>query len=97
MVNNKNKSGDNLREYSRLNISFDVNVDSGEGGTIKMSTRDMSDGGLFLKAEKSHLTVGSTVDVQVMGAIGGGEAAPIVKMQVRWIGCDGYGLEFIGG
>ena len=86
-------SGTERREHIRTALSAKVKVVHGELGEFVFSTRDISDGGVFVvvDAEPFAPEIGDRVTVQVQGLP---VPAPILQMVVVRKTNDGYGLQF---
>ncbi|MEE3170606.1 MAG: PilZ domain-containing protein [Pseudomonadota bacterium] len=86
-------SGTERREHIRTAMSAKVKVVHGELGEFVFSTRDISDGGVFVvvDAEPFAPEIGDRVTVQVQGLP---VPAPILQMVVVRKTNDGYGLQF---
>lgn len=85
-------SGDR-REHSRTAMNAAVKVSHETHGEFVFSTRDVSDGGVFIVVEDAPYTpaLGDEVSVQVQGLP---VPAPILKMLVVRETNDGFGLQF---
>lgn len=81
------------REYLRTAMSAKVSVEHARFGRLVFSTRDISDGGVFIVADNDEypLELGDEVKVQVQGLP---VPAPVLDMVVVRITVDGYGLQF---
>ena len=80
------------REHPRNPLSVKVRISHPTIGTVVVSTRDLSDGGVFLVTDGSKLPpLGSVVDGQVQGPM---ENPPVVKMKIVRIESGGIGLAF---
>ncbi|WP_375191389.1 PilZ domain-containing protein [Marinobacter sp.] len=86
-------SGTERREHIRTAMSAKVKVVHGELGEFVFSTRDISDGGVFVvvDAEPFAPEIGDRVTVQVQGLP---VPAPTLQMVVVRKTNDGYGLQF---
>lgn len=86
-------SGTERREHIRTAMSAKVKVVHGELGEFVFSTRDISDGGVFVVVDTEPFApeIGDRVTVQVQGLP---VPAPILKMVVIRKTNDGYGLQF---
>lgn len=85
----------NRRKHLRMSIVLDVELNHPELGSEACKTKDLSDGGLFIKTEQADtLTVGQEVAVRLKATLGDGKNAPQVPMIVRRVTEDGIGLEF---
>lgn len=74
-------------------MSAKVKVSHGQLGEFVFSTRDISDGGVFVVVDNEPFTpeLGDKVEVQVQGLP---VPAPVLDMVVVRITNDGYGLQF---
>ena len=83
----------NRREHSRLPLSIDVKISHPLFGEKVVTTKNFSEGGLFILAEPSELPpVGDFVDGQVQGMA---DEAPIVRMKIVRMEGDGLGLQYV--
>lgn len=85
--------GNDRREHIRTAMSAKVKVVHEELGEFVFSTRDISDGGVFVVVDTEPFTpgLGDKVTVQVQGLP---VPAPILEMVVVRETNDGYGLQF---
>ncbi|MBS8239329.1 PilZ domain-containing protein [Marinobacter lipolyticus] len=85
--------GNDRREHNRTAMSAKVKVRHGTQGEFVFSTRDISDGGIFIVVESDPFepTIGDRVEVQVQGLP---VPAPILEMVVVRRTNDGFGLQF---
>lgn len=83
------------REHIRTALNAKVKVTHDALGEGVFSTRDISDGGIFVVIEDSGFTpeVGDVVTVQVQGLP---VPAPELTMVVVRKSNDGFGLQFAG-
>lgn len=81
------------REYLRTALSAKVRVTHAEFGTQLFSTRDISDGGIFIVMADEPFSpgIGDRVQVQVQGLP---VPAPVLDMVVVRKTNDGFGLQF---
>ena len=88
-------SGNERRVHNRTAMSAKVKVTHESLGEFVFSTRDISDGGVFIviDAEPFEPEIGDRVQVQVQGLP---VAAPVLEMVVVRKVNDGYGLQFAG-
>lgn len=86
-------SGSDRREYSRTAMSAKVKVRHDTQGEYVFSTRDISDGGVFIVVDQEPFVpqVGDRLTVQVQGLP---VPAPELRMVVVRKTVDGYGLQF---
>ena len=85
--------GNDRREHIRTAMSAKVKAVHEELGEFIFSTRDISDGGVFIVVDTEPFApnLGDTVTVQVQGLP---VPAPILEMVVVRKTNDGYGLQF---
>ena len=85
--------GNDRREHIRTAMSAKVKVVHEELGEFIFSTRDISDGGVFIVVDTEPFApnLGDTVTGQVQGLP---VPAPILEMVVVRKTNDGYGLQF---
>ena len=88
--------GNDRREHIRTAMSAKVKVVHAEQGEFIFSTRDISDGGVFIVVDTEPFTpsLGDKVTVQVQGLP---VPAPVLEMVVVRKTNDGYGLQFDPG
>ncbi|HLT14762.1 MAG TPA: PilZ domain-containing protein [Marinobacter sp.] len=81
------------REHNRTAMSAKVKVVHQQWGEFVFSTRDISDGGVFivLGEESFDPSIGDKVTVQVQGLP---IPAPVLEMLVVRRTVDGFGLQF---
>lgn len=81
------------REHLRTALSAKVKVTHAEFGTQLFSTRDISDGGIFIVMADEPFSpgIGDRVQVQVQGLP---VPAPVLDMVVVRKTNDGFGLQF---
>ncbi|AHI28012.1 PilZ domain-containing protein [Marinobacter similis] len=86
-------TGIDRREYIRTAMSAKVKVVHPELGEFMFSTRDISDGGVFIivDADPFEPNIGDTVTVQVQGLP---VPAPVLEMVIVRRTNDGLGLQF---
>lgn len=85
--------GSDRREHIRTAMSAKVQVTHPQLGVFVFSTRDISDGGVFIDVEEQEFVpkVGDRVAVQVQGLP---IPAPVLDMVVVRKTPEGYGLQF---
>ncbi len=85
--------GSDRREHIRTAMSAKVKVTHSQLGEFVFSTRDISDGGIFIDVEEQQFEpgVGDRVAVQVQGLP---IPAPVLEMVVVRKTPEGYGLQF---
>ena len=82
------------RKDSRLGIKLEVELKTQEQ-ELALETRDLSNSGVFLRAEEVSLpTEGSIVELRIKQPLGDSEP-PLVKARVVRIDKDGIALAFI--
>ena len=80
------------RKYERLPLSAKVKITHPAIGSVMVWTKDLSDGGVYLITNDIKLPpIGSVVEGQVQGSM---ESAPVIKMKIVRVECDGVGLQF---
>ncbi|MAZ06520.1 MAG: pilus assembly protein PilZ [Halomonas sp.] len=86
-------AGNDRREHMRTAMSAKVKLVHEELGDFIFSTRDISDGGVFVVVDTEPFAprVGDRVTVQVQGLP---VPAPVLDMVVVRKTNDGYGLQF---
>lgn len=84
---------DDRRVYCRTAMSAKVKVNHEALGEFVFSTRDISDGGVFIVVDNEPfaLELGDKVKVQVQGLP---VEAPVLDMVVARKTVDGFGLQF---
>lgn len=87
----------NKRRHERYPLTVEVElVDSATGKSV-VQTKDLSDGGLFLRlGAKPWPSIGSVVTVRV-SETGYGAAPPLLRARVVRVAAEGIGLEFLLG
>ncbi len=86
-------AGNDRREHMRTAMSAKVKLAHEELGDFIFSTRDISDGGVFVVVDTEPFApeIGDKVTVQVQGLP---VPAPVLEMVVVRKTNDGYGLQF---
>ena len=86
-------AGNDRRIHSRTALSAKVKVTHESLGEFVFSTRDISDGGVFIviDTEPFEPTIGDQIQVQVQGLP---VPAPVLEMVIVRKTIDGYGLQF---
>lgn len=83
----------NKRRHQRTNLRCKFKIWNSTLGEALVTTRDISDGGVFLILDSSiFLPVGARVSGQVQGLMAD---APVVEMEVVRIESTGVGLRFV--
>lgn len=81
------------RKHIRTPVSIKVRIWNETIGSVVLSTRDVSDGGVFLITEGAPIPpVGTVVEGQVQGPV---EDLPVVKMEIVRVEPTGVGLRFV--
>lgn len=81
------------RQYIRTAVNIKVRVWHETIGTVMLTTRDVSDGGVFLITEGAPIPpVGTMVEGQVQGPV---DDLPVVRMEVVRVEPTGIGLRFV--
>lgn len=81
------------RRHPRIPMKARVKITHPSFGELIASTRDISDGGIFLETEGHDMPpVGTVIEGQVQGLTGD---APILKMEIMRSLPEGIGLRFI--
>lgn len=85
--------GNDRRIHNRTAMSAKVRVTHDELGEFVFSTRDISDGGVFVVVDTEPFvpSIGDKVQVQVQGLP---VPAPVLDMVVVRKTIDGFGLQF---
>lgn len=85
--------GNDRRIHNRTAMSAKVRVTHDELGEFVFSTRDISDGGVFVVVDTEPFapSIGDRVQVQVQGLP---VPAPVLDMVVVRKTIDGFGLQF---
>lgn len=88
-------SAEDRREHIRTALNAKVSVTHPEFEPRLFSTRDISDGGIFIVVEDDFSpAVGDRVQVQVQGLP---VPAPVLEMVIVRKTVDGFGLQFEEG
>ena len=84
---------DNKREHKRTPLKVQLRIDHPVHGTLLVTTRDISDSGVFVVIDEAQslLQIGEVVSGQVQGLP---IPAPVVQMQVVRFEPSGVGLIF---
>lgn len=91
--NPSNQNGISQRQDNRTPMKCQIKVSHPSIGDVIVSTRDISDGGVFLLTENIDMPpVGTVVQGQVQGM---GETAPIIQMKIVRMEPAGVGLKFV--
>lgn len=84
------------RKHLRIGLGVDIELTMPGHDPITVRTRDISDGGLYLVLDETHMPpVGSEVTVQLKNQLGDGEEPPTNRARVVRHEPDGVGLEFL--
>ncbi|MHB8346806.1 MAG: PilZ domain-containing protein [Acidiferrobacterales bacterium] len=85
------------RRYERYAMSLEVEVSYPEADKLTLSTKDISDGGVFLyMPNQPRPPVGTIMHLKLRGLLGG-EEPPVVQVKVVRVTSDGVGLQFVTG
>ena len=80
------------RQHRRTPMSAPVKLTVGDSGSLDVTLRDLSEGGVFLKiGDAPPPPLGSLVTVQVQGL----PDAPLVQARVVRVEDEGIGLMFL--
>lgn len=89
----KQPSGSNQRQHQRTPLRCKFKIWHDSIGEVVVSTRDISDGGLFLITDEVPIPpIGSVLRGQVQGIMAD---APVVVMEIVRLEPGGIGLRFI--
>ncbi|VAW59252.1 hypothetical protein MNBD_GAMMA11-2618 [hydrothermal vent metagenome] len=84
------------RKHLRIGLVVEIELTTPELGCINVSTRNISDGGLYLILDDIQLPcVGTEVKVRLKNQLGDGEEPPINRAKVVRHEPDGIGLVFL--
>ncbi|VAW67400.1 hypothetical protein MNBD_GAMMA10-1446 [hydrothermal vent metagenome] len=84
------------RKHLRIGLVVDIELTTPELGCISVSTRNISDGGIYLILDDIELPpVGTEVKVRLKNQLGDGEEPPINRAKVVRQAPDGVGLVFL--
>lgn len=84
-----------VKRAERLPAAFKVEM-SWQEIVAQLLTRDISDTGIFLAAERgSYPPIGTVVKVRLQGNLGCGEEPPTLSMRIVREADDGIGLMFV--
>lgn len=87
------RSTEEQRRHDRFPMSARVKLTHPALGSLTMSSRDMSDGGIFLNmGDAPPIPLNSEVEVQALDVP---FEAPVLRMRVVRIEASGIGLAFI--
>lgn len=90
---NKNNNPANQRQYMRTPLRCKFKIWHDSIGEMVVTTRDISDGGLFLIMDDTQVPpIGSVLKGQVQGMMAD---APVVVMEIVRVEAGGIGLRFI--
>ncbi len=83
------------RRHERYAMSLEVEVSHVESGKTTLSTKDISDGGIFLyMPNQLRPAIGTVMHLKLRGLLAG-EEPPTVKVKVVRTTDEGIGLQFI--
>ncbi|MCH2160055.1 MAG: PilZ domain-containing protein [Oleiphilaceae bacterium] len=81
------------RRHPRIPMKAQVKISHESFGEVVASTKDISDGGVFLLTDNSDMpAIGTVIQGQVQGLTGD---APILNMEIMRRTVEGIGLRFI--
>ncbi|KZY64840.1 MULTISPECIES: PilZ domain-containing protein [unclassified Oleiphilus] len=81
------------RRHPRIPMKARVKISHESFGEVVASTKDISDGGVFLLTDNSDMpAIGTVIQGQVQGLTGD---APILNMEIMRRTEEGIGLRFI--
>ncbi|MCW9013486.1 MAG: PilZ domain-containing protein [Gammaproteobacteria bacterium] len=84
------------RKHLRIGLVVDIELTLQDKDPINVSTKNISDGGLFLVLDDIELPpVGTEVMVRLKNQLGDGEEPPINRAMVVRHDPDGVGLQFL--
>ncbi len=84
------------RKHLRIGLVVEIELNTPEQGLINVSTRNISDGGLYLILDDIELPpVGTEVQVRLKNQLGDGEEPPLNRAKVVRHEPDGIGLVFL--
>ena len=86
------EEGSDKRDDHRTPMRVQVKVSHPSIGDIRVCTRDISDGGIFLLTEDIQMPPMGSI---VLGQVQGMPDAPILKMEIVRIEPAGIGLKFL--
>lgn len=87
----------NKRRHERYPLTVEVELVDPATGKSVVQTKDLSDGGLFLRlGAKPWPSIGAVVTVRVRET-GDGAAPPLLRARVVRVTAEGIGLEFLLG
>lgn len=89
-------SSSDLRRHLRIGLVVEIELTLPGMEPMHVSTKNISDGGLFLVVEDIALpSLGTEVKVRLKNQLGDGEEPPVNRALVVRHDPDGIGLEFI--
>jgi hypothetical protein len=85
------------RRFARVPVVVAVEVTSAKPvRRFTMQTRDLGDGGAFLKGRVADLPPpGAEIQIQVLGELGDGSRPPKVRAKVVRVDADGMAVAFL--
>ncbi|MEY4589907.1 MAG: hypothetical protein RL497_1983 [Pseudomonadota bacterium] len=82
------------REHQRIPLRVSIKIAHPECGEKIVTTRNFSEGGLFIIIEPTQLpSIGTLVKGQIQGL----DDAPLVDMKIVRLEHDGVGLQYMDG
>lgn len=89
-------SSNEHRKHLRIGLIVDIELTLPGQQPLTVSTKNISDGGLFLILDDIEMPpLGTEVQVKLKNQLGDGEEAPINRAMVVRSDPDGIGLEFL--
>lgn len=86
----------NDRQSTRVPIQIEVEFNHKKTGALTLTTRDISNSGIFIKiAPEKHPPIGTTAQVKIKNNFADGEEPPTLEMKVVRHSKSGIGLLFI--
>jgi hypothetical protein len=87
----------NKRRHERYPVTIEVELVDPAIGTLIVQTKDLSDGGLFLRlGARPWPRIGAVVTVRVKET-GDGATPPLLRARVVRMTAEGIGVEFLPG
>lgn len=81
------------RKHIRTTLTSNVKVSHPSFGTMEVTTKDISDGGIFLAIQSENMPeTGEIVTVQLLDTP---FEAPVLEMRIVRVEREGIGLEFV--
>jgi c-di-GMP-binding flagellar brake protein YcgR len=84
------------RKHDRLPLSAEVEVRKPDANPLLASTKDFSEGGLFIRLPASQRpAIGTVLTLQLKTPLGGDEPAPEIRARVVRQTDEGVGVMFL--